>query len=479
MTSKITTPFYGRQYELKRLKELSGKKTASLVVIKGRRRIGKSRLAVELANHLSRYKLLHFQGLPPSENLSAEQEREDFALQISQQANIPPPRADDWSTIFWTLAEQIKKSRYLVIFDEINWLGKKDPAFLGKLKNAWDMRFSHNPNLILIIAGSMSGWIERNILHHTGFLGRISLNFTLNELPFPVCNSFWGKNRDRISAYEKLRLLSITGGVPRYLEEINPKLSTDANIQRMCFTPEGLLYNEFDHIFNDLFSRRNESYRRIVSALVDGPLDLDGVYNALNIGKTGKISDYINELVQAGLLSRDFTWHLRTGNETKHSKIRLSDNYLRFYLKYIQPNRRRIERGTFSRLPNIDSILGLQFENLVLKNRSTIFQFLDIDPNDVIYDNPFFQRKTKRYKGCQIDYLIQTRRNTLYIIEIKFSKNKVPLEVVEEVKEKIARISMPRHMSYRPILIHACNLADSIVEEEFFDAIMDFSDLLT
>ena len=67
--------FYGRERELRRLKELSQKKTASLVVIKGRRRIGKSRLAAELAKSLSKYTAMHFQGLPPSEKLNAQQEQ--------------------------------------------------------------------------------------------------------------------------------------------------------------------------------------------------------------------------------------------------------------------------------------------------------------------------------------------------------------------------------------------------------------------
>jgi uncharacterized protein len=58
-----STPFFGREQELQRLQELSAKKSASLVVVKGRRRIGKSRLTEELARRLPRYKALHFQGL--------------------------------------------------------------------------------------------------------------------------------------------------------------------------------------------------------------------------------------------------------------------------------------------------------------------------------------------------------------------------------------------------------------------------------
>jgi len=157
----------------------------------------------------------------------------------------------------------------------------------------------------------------------------------------------------------------------------------------------------------------------------------------------------------------------------------LSDNYLRFYLRYVQPNAKRIERGTLSRLPNIDAILGLQFENIVLKNRLAIFERLHIDPNDVLYDNPFFQRKTQRQHGCQIDYLIQVRQKTLYVCEIKFSKNAVPASVITDMQEKIARLSMPRHMSYRPVLIHAGAVADSIAEQEYFSAVIDFGELLS
>ena len=260
---------------------------------------------------------------------------------------------------------------------------------------------------------------------------------------------------------------------------MDPVFSADVNIQRMCFTPEGMLFKEFDLIFHDLFSRRDTVYREIVAALVNGPLDLEGLYAALGVGKSGKISEYTTDLVQAGFLSRDYTWDLKTADEGKQSKLRLSDNYLRFYLKYVQPNHRRIERGTLSRLPNIDGILGLQFENIVLKNRLALFERLHIDPNDVLYDNPFFQRKTLRQAGCQIDYLIQVRQKTLYVCEIKFSRNALAPSVISEVQAKIQRLSMPRHMSYRPVLLHAGAIAESIAEQDYFSSVIDFGEMLT
>src|ERR1700730_58542 len=145
MTSvKSTTPFFGRQTELARLKELADKRSASLVVIKGRRRIGKSRLTDEFARQLGRYKSLHFQGLPPTAKLTAEQEREDFAQQFARQLHIPPPRADDWNTLLWALADRTRQGRQLIILDEINWMGMQDPTFLGQLKNSWALPFAHN-----------------------------------------------------------------------------------------------------------------------------------------------------------------------------------------------------------------------------------------------------------------------------------------------------------------------------------------------
>ena len=171
--------FTGRQRELRLLNDLLEKKVASLVVIKGRRRIGKSRLVEEFARNKPYYV---FSGLPPSEQTTAQSQRDDFAKQLSIQTHLPELMADDWGKLFLLLAEKIKTQRAIILLDEITWMGSKDPDFLGKLKNAWDLYFKKNPNLILILCGSVSVWIEKNIISSTGFFGRIALKITLEEL---------------------------------------------------------------------------------------------------------------------------------------------------------------------------------------------------------------------------------------------------------------------------------------------------------
>ena len=117
---------------------------------------------------------------------------------------------------------------------------------------------------MLIICGSVSSWIEKNILSNTGFLGRISIDLVLEELPLIDCLKFWRKTKERLSPYEFFKVLSVTGGVPKYLEEILPEQSAETNIQRLCFKPQGLLFREFEQIFSDLFSRRSALYKKII-----------------------------------------------------------------------------------------------------------------------------------------------------------------------------------------------------------------------
>lgn len=467
--------FIGRKRELQLLSDLFKKKAASLVVIRGRRRIGKSRLAQEFSNKIPHY---IFSGLPPTSSISAADQREEFARQLQRELKIPLPRAEDWGDLFWHLAQQTQKGKVVLVLDEISWMGSKDSTFLGKLKNAWDLYFKNNPQLVLILCGSISSWIEENILSSTGFMGRISLDLILEELPLHECNQFWHTQQDRVSAFDKFKILSVMGGVPRYLEEILPNQSAESNIQRLCFQKEGFLFAEFERIFSDLFSTRSATYKTIVERLVEGPCELSDIYAALKVEKSGVISNYMDDLVTTGFISQDFTWHLKTGVDSKLSHYRLKDNYLRFYLKYIQPNKKKIERQGLKLLPQWQSAMGLQFENLVLGNRKSVQQILGIDPSEIVNDNPFFQRQAKNRAGCQIDYLIQTKFGTCYLCEIKFCSGPVTSSVIDEVQQKIRSLALPKNMSIRPVLIHVNGVDEKVKESDFFSAIIDFNDLL-
>lgn len=121
------------------------------------------------------------------------------------------------------------------------------------------------------------------------FLGRPSRDIKLDELTLPECNQFWPAQA-RISPYEKLELLSVTGGVPRYLELIDIRSSAEDNIRRLLFARNSILLSEFNFIFSDTFGARSEIYRKIIASLVKGSASLTEILAAAAKTKTGDYS---------------------------------------------------------------------------------------------------------------------------------------------------------------------------------------------
>ena len=311
--------FVGREAEMARLEGLLSARSASLIVVRGRRRIGKSRLLAEFGKEV---KSLFFSGNPPAPKTTAQSQRNVFVKQLERNG-IPGVLADDWGNIFWHLSKHTQKGKVLIVFDEISWMGGKDSEFLGHLKTAWDMYFSKNPHLIMALCGSISSWIEKNILSNTAFLGRIILDLVLDELPLQSCNAFWQSKQIRISAYEKFKILSVTGGVPFYLERIKPNLSAEQNIRELCFEKGGLLVREFDEIFSDLFSRRKGMHKEFISCLASGSKDIPQICKELGKSVGGIYNQYLDELIKAGFVQRDFTWDLKSSKVSKLNRYRL------------------------------------------------------------------------------------------------------------------------------------------------------------
>ena len=122
--------------------------------------------------------------------------------------------------------------------------------------------------------------------------------------------------------------------------------------------------------------------------------------------------------------------------------------------------------------------MGLQFENLVLQNREFVWDRCGLSPSDIEREGPFFQTRTQRRRGCQIDYLIQTRHGPVYVCEVRFSRNPISGGIEQEMREKLSRLDLPRHASAMPVLIHANQVSKRVVHSGTFARIIDFSEIL-
>ncbi len=467
--------FIGREKELKKLQEFKQRSIAGIIVVSGRRRIGKS----TLIEHFSQgTRFLEFYGLSPREGMTLQTQLDHFGHLLGKAFDLPDMKFDNWNNALRMLAGMTAKGKVIILLDEISWMAGSDKDFTGKLKGLWDTEFKKNPELILILCGSVTSWIQDNILNDKGFMGRVSLAFTLEEMPLYDANKFWGHSL--VSSYEKFKVLCVTGGIPRYLEEIHPKETAEQNIKRLCFTKEGLLVEEFDKIFKDIFNTLADDYKKIVIALADGSCELNDLCKKLEITPTGGLSKKLRVLTQSGFITRDFVWE-NGKKKPKSSKYRLRDNYLRFYLKYIDPKKHLIDQGLYEDLfledlPQWQTILGYQFENLVLNNLPVLLKHLHIAPSSVLSAAPYFQKATNRKKACQIDLLIQCRQS-IYLCEIKF-RNKITPEVIDEVNDKISKLNIPKGISIRPVLIYQGELSPKIAQSDVFAHLIPFDQLL-
>ena len=472
-------PFVGRASELQALEDLSRSGRASLVVIKGRRRIGKSRLAEEFGKDKI---FLPFSGLAPTKGVSAQDQRDAFARELSRLFYIPPFTFTDWSDGFAHLSRHLVTKPTVILFDEISWMSSRDPTFIPKLKVWWDLILQNHPSITLILCGSISTWIDKNIINSTAFFGRVSLYLELAELSIPHCRELLKLQGFKGSDLDFFKILSVIGGVPWYLEQIQTHQSADENIKRLCFEKNGLLVREFDRIFNDLFTSRGEIYKKIILHLSRGMKTLAALRRTIAYSPSGTLSHHLKALEICGFVTKHPDWSLKTSKRGKLTLYRLSDNYLRFYIHYIEPNLTKIEQGSFlevplSSLPGWEPMLGFQLENLLLKNRSLLYQALRIHAQDIAMDNPYYQKASGRKKGCQIDYLIQMQSNTLFVCEVKMRRRELGLEVIDAMKAKIGALSLPKGFGISPVLLHLGPISDALLSSRYFYRIIDIADL--
>lgn len=471
--------FIGRKHELELLKALYKKKKPSLVVVKGRRRIGKSRLIREFAKISSAQTFWSFAGLAPEDGISTQGQRDNFARELALMLKIPPMTFQDWSDAFEHLSLHIKAGD-IVILDEISWMGSKDPSFIPKLKAWWDKQTRH---IVLVFCGSVSTWIEENILKSTAFFGRVNLAISLEQLSIRESAEFLRLLGIQLSHYDLYTLLSIVGGVPWYLEQITPGLTAYDNIKQLAFEKTGLLTGEFDRIFYDLFNSKGTTYKKILNSLKDGARTLSQIRQSIEFAHSGTLSQMMDHLIVAGFVIKQSLWSFKTVKALKQSLYRISDPYMRFYLKVIEPNLSAIIEGGFDQVPlstiqGFETHMGLQLETLLLQNRPLLLQKLGISPIDIVRHGPYMQTKTTTQQGCQIDYLIQTKTNSLFICEFKFKRREIGSDIIAEMQDKISRLKTPKGFAKIAALFHLSGVVSSVATSPYFYRIVDIVDFL-
>ena len=222
---------------------------------------------------------------------------------------------------------------------------------------------------------------------------------------------------------------------------------------------------------------------RIIRLLVADSMSSAEIAARLDIDRNGNVNKALTQLEEAGLVACDEGKNPETGEMLREKRYRLKDNYCRFYLKYIEPEKDVIDKGqyelgTLDQLEGWDGVKGLAFENLVVNNCAALRPLLGIGKSTITSIAPYRRAGSRdgSRRGLQVDLLLQTRR-TAYVIEVK-RKREIGRDVINEMEDKVRLLPKRPGVSVRTALVYDGNLAPIVEADGYFDAIVPFRRLL-
>ncbi|MGK5084255.1 ATP-binding protein [Bdellovibrionota bacterium FG-1] len=476
--------FLGRAYEANIIHSAIASKRAELGIVYGRRRVGKS----SLLKHLQQTQAdLYFEGL---EGLQQAAQITHFVDQLAQQTRTVPARAQSWKDAFDAFTPFVAKGRHYVVFDEFPWMASERSELVSLLKFYWDQYWKNNHGLTLVLCGSVAQFMVKHLVHSRALHNRKTFEIKLNPLPAHEARLFFKGLR---SDFEIAKFLMIFGGIPKYLEQLDPSRSLSDNLDRLCFQKNGFFVNEFETVFKEQF-RVTKTYEEITRVLAKSSLSKENIAQKLKQAPGGGLTSYLKNLENADFVTRFSPLPLKAQSETKTVKYVLSDEWLRFYFTYMDPHlssiRSNTRRGLFDSITasSIDTYFGLAFERHCFKNIPNLLDQLEIPPHEMLGYGPFFRqaprsrslrKKEHGAEGLQIDIVIHRRGHVLSIAECKFSSNPVGMEAVTEVERKLALLHAPKKYSIERILIAANGVTPQLEQAGYFHQILGLDALLT
>jgi hypothetical protein len=411
----------GRETEIEILTEALASSSAELIAVYGRRRVGKTHL---IRSVYEKHIVFEFAG---ANRLSIERQLENFTLtmQTAFQLNLTVPMAipQNWLQAFHLLINLLtarpSDGKRVIFLDEFPWLDNKKSGFLAAFDHFWNSWASKQDNLVVVICGSAASWMIQNIVRNKGGLhNRITQRIRLQPFTLYETALYLQTKQVNLGQYDILQLYMVTGGIPHYLKNIRAGESTTQIIDRLCFTKDGVLQNEFEDLYPALFGKADK-HIAVIRALSNKPSGLtrSEIINVCNFKTGGTVTKILNELEESSFITEYATF----GKTMKESIFKLTDEYSLFYLKFIEKTKSK-GAGTWQTKSTGQSWktwCGYAFENICLKHIPQIKKALGITG---VYTEQSVWRYTPKADetGVQIDLLIDRQDNCINLCELKF-----------------------------------------------------------
>ncbi|MBE7441233.1 MAG: AAA family ATPase [Flavobacteriales bacterium] len=402
----------GRIEEQNILRQAFENDKSELIALYGRRRIGKTFLIREF---FKKSIVFEVTGLY---NGNMKDQFENYIKEVKKRTkNSDIELPNSWLDAFTLLEEyldSLKGSNKKVVFiDEFPWIATAKSKFLMAFENFWNTYCTKRQDIIVVICGSAASYMVQKIIKNKGGLhNRITRKIRLLSFNLHETELFLKKNSIKYTRYDIIQIYMTLGGVPHYLEKLSKGKSVPQNIDSLCFSKDGLLNDEFNQLYVSLFDD-SERHMKIIRTLAgtNKGLTRNELIEKSGISSGGDFTLKLDELVESGFVT-EYPYYQ---NKNQLTLYRLSDEYSKFYLKFIDNNKDGGE-GTWQRLsttPSYNSWSGFVFETLCLKHIYQIKKSLRID---AIYstNSSWFN------DNAQVDLLIDRDDNVMNLCEIKF-----------------------------------------------------------
>ncbi len=355
--------FIDREQELTALEQRWTTKQAELLIVYGRRRVGKTELLLRFARHSAK-RYLYFLA---TQGTQAEQLRQlsEILRQTFQDPLLRTLTFSDWNTVFTYLGQQARQKRLLVILDEFPYLCEATPELPSIIQRFWDLEGQHS-RLFLVLCGSQLGFMERKVLgERSPLYGRRTGQLRLQPLDFRAASQFFPgyEPRERLLAYGML------GGMPAYLRRFSPALSLKANLLRELLNVQGYLYEEPRFLLR-MELRDVRVYASMLGAIASGCTRLNEIAQRVGV-PVHTASKYLSVLQELALIVREVPFTARAPQRSKRGRYRILDPFLRFWYRFVYPHASLIEAGqgrlVYERFiaPQLDTYMGSIFEEVV------------------------------------------------------------------------------------------------------------------
>lgn len=323
--------FLGREKEILVL-EKEYARDGGFVVIYGRRRIGKTTLIKQFIKSKTAF---YFLATKEVESQSMKR----FAGVIARTTGnsvLQKAAFSDWLDLFQAVADYKPNEKKVLVIDEFPYLVKVNDSFPSILQNAWD-EILKDSNVMLILCGSLISMMKKHALSYESPLyGRRTAQMRIAPLPFTTVYE-----NQKLSFEEAAEQYSITGGVPKYMEFFSDGQPLYEQIKENVLSKNGFLYEEPNFLLTDEVQVPT-NYFSIIKVIADGNHKLGTIAGILGL-ETSALTPYLKTLSELGFIEKQVPVTERNAEKTRKGLYFISDNFLRFWFRYVYPYKGELE----------------------------------------------------------------------------------------------------------------------------------------